>query len=190
MYHPCVADDVAHAPRPLNAQIRARWSCDVSFIGTWMPERGPFMVDLVERGVPLRITGTGWRKSPEWSRLRRHHVGEYLDGDDYAHAVQCARVCLGMLSVGNGDRHTTRSMEIPSLGGLLCAKRTDEHMVFYRDGVEAVFWDDSAECARRCLALLADEPLRQSIAAQGLRRFRRNGHTSENLLRKALEAVS
>ena len=121
--------------------------------------------EVVRRGVPLSIFGPVWRKAREWPLLQPHYRAEYLDGDSYAYAVQCAKVSLGMLSKGNRDLHTTRSMEIPALGGLLCAERTEEHLALYRDGEEAMFWSDSAECARACQALLADEPRRQRIAA-------------------------
>ena len=190
MHHPCNADEVAHAPRPLTDALRQRWASEVAFIGTWMPERGPFMLELIRQGVPLTIYGSQWRKAPEWAELQRYHVGDHLDGDDYALAVQCARVSLCLLSKGNGDLHTTRSMEIPSLGGLLCAERTDQHQSFYREGAEAVFWSDAEECARLCRNLLADEPARQAIVSNGRRRFLANGYTSENLIKKAIAEVT
>ncbi len=189
LLHPMVSDEVAHSPRVIDDAIRAKWSSDVAFIGSWMPERGPFMRDLVARGVPLAIFGPGWSKAPEWPDLKDHHRAEYLDGDDYAYAVQCAKVSLGLLSKGNRDEHTTRSMEIPALGGLLCAERTEEHCAFYREGEEAVFWSDSVECADACKALLADEPRRARIAAAGRKRSLENGFTSENLIRKVIGAL-
>jgi spore maturation protein CgeB len=190
LLHPMVSDEVAHAPRVLTPEIRSLWESEVAFIGSWMPERGPFMRDLIRRGVPLAIFGPGWQKAPEWPALQRHHRAEYLDGDSYAYAVQCAKVSLGMLSKGNRDLHTTRSMEIPSLGGLLCAERTAEHLAFYREGEEAVFWSDSVECAAACHALLADAPLRERISAHGRIRSVHNGYTSENLIRKVIGALS
>ena len=189
LHHLCVSDEVAHAPRPLNPEIRAAWQSEVAFIGSWMPERGPFLAELVERGVPLSIFGPGWHKAPEWPRLQAHHRALYLDEDDYAYAVQCAGVLLGMLSKGNRDEHTTRTMEIPMLGGLLCAERTGVHESLYRDGAEAVFWSTAEECARVCHDLLADEPRRSRIAEAGQRRCMANNHTSESLIRRTMEAL-
>jgi spore maturation protein CgeB len=189
LLHPMVSDEVAHAPRPLTAAITATWQSEVAFIGSWMPERGPFLLDLVRRGVPLSIFGPGWQKAPEWTELKPFHRAHYLDGDEYAYAVQCAKISLGMLSKGNRDLHTTRSMEIPALGGLLCAERTAEHAAFYVEGEEAVLWSDSAECAAVCLALLADEPRRLRIALRGRQRSAANGYTSENLIRRTIGAL-
>ncbi|WP_395664793.1 hypothetical protein [Methylocella sp.] len=48
------ADEAVHRPIELSAEDHARYDAEVVFVGTWMPERGPFMQRLVERGVPLR----------------------------------------------------------------------------------------------------------------------------------------
>ena len=183
------ADEVTHAMRPLTLEDHTRWDCDVLFLGTWMPERGPFLLDLVRRGVPLTIQGGNWHKAPEWPELKGHWRGDQIGGDDYAKAIQCAMVNLGLLSKGNRDLHTTRSLEIPALGALFCAERTSEHMAMYEDGVEAVFWSDASECARACKELLADEPRRQAVAAQGHDRYLRNGHHNEKILSSMLNAA-
>ena len=183
------ADEVMHAPRPLSAQDRATWDCDVLFLGTWMPERGPFLLALIKQGVPLSIRGGHWQKAPEWPALRPYWKGGPIEGDDYAKAIQCAKVNIGLLSKGNRDLHTTRSLEIPSLGALFCAERTSEHMGMYEDGVEAAFWSDASECARLCQALLADEPHRAAMAARGRQRFLRNGHGNEAIIASLLETL-
>jgi len=155
-----------------------------------MPERGPFLRELADQGVPLSIFGPAWHKAPEWPLLRRFHRADYVDGDAYAYAVQCAKINLGLLSKGNRDGHTTRSMEIPQMGGLLCAERTSEHLAFYKEGFEAVFWSSSRECAQLCKDLLADESKRLRIAEAGQKRSRLNGYTSENLMRRMMSELA
>lgn len=182
------ADEVLHQPRQLSAEARECYAADVAFIGTWMPERGPFMAELIRRGVPLAIWGDRWHKAPEWPVIAPHWRGPGMyDDDGYAAAVQSARICLGLLSKGNRDLHTTRSTEIPALGGLLCAERTSEHQALYEEGREAIFWQDAAECAAQCQRLLADEPLRQQIARRGHERARRNNHYNEPMLAAVIE---
>jgi spore maturation protein CgeB len=185
------ADEVSHAPRPVTDAQRERWGSDVLFLGTWMPERGPFLKALIDLGVPLTIRGSHWQKAPEWASLASHWKGGSISGDDYALALQCAKVNIGLVSKGNRDQHTTRSMEIPSLGALLCAERTQEHLALYKDGTEAMFWSDASECAQHCHALLKDELRRQSIAKAGHERFIRNRSGNQDLMSKVLqEAMS
>lgn len=183
------ADEVSHAPRPLTEEDHRRWDCDVLFLGTWMPERGPFLAELLRLGVPLTIQGSRWQKAPEWPTLQHAWRGDALTGDDYAKAIQCARINLGLLSKGNRDLHTTRSLEIPALGGLLCAERTVEHQAMYREGEEAAFWANAEECARVCKCLLDAESARQLMAARGRARLARNGHLNEQVLKRILVAA-
>ncbi len=181
------SDEVSHAPRTLTGEDLKRWKSDVLFLGTWMPERGPFLVQLMKLGVPLTIRGANWSKAPEWPTLRSAWAGGPLRGDDYAKAVQCAGVNLGLLSKGNRDLHTTRSLEIPALGGVLCAERTSEHTAMYVDGKEAVFWSDVQECAAKCLALLADEDARRHLASRGRARHLANAIRNEAVMSAVLE---
>ena len=183
------SDEVSHAPRPLTAADRVQWGSDVLFLGTWFPERGPFLLELMKRGVPLTIRGTNWSKAAEWPALQAAWKSGPVIGDDYAKAIQCARVNLGLLSKGNRDLHTTRSLEIPSLGGLLCAERTSEHLAMYQEGVEALFWGDAAECAAACAWALANESARSAMAAAGQKRNIANRIRNENVMSEILASA-
>ena len=185
------ADEAAHSPRPLTKEDVDKWGSSVAFIGTWMPERGPFLRRLIELGVPLAIFGDRWHKADEWPLLHPHWRGPglYAD-DDYAKAVQCAGVCLGLLSKGNRDLSTTRSFEIPHLGGVLCAERTSEHLDLYREDVEAVFWDGPEECAEKCRQLMADAEFRKRLSEAGRERCLRNRTTNEQILDHVLHVAA
>jgi spore maturation protein CgeB len=183
------ADEVSHAPRALNKTEDAQWDSDILFLGTWMPERGPFLLYLINLGLPLTIRGSNWHKAPEWPQLKRYWKGGFIGGDNYAKAIQCAKVNLGLLSKGNRDLHTTRSVEIPALGGLLCAERTSEHLSMYAEGQESLFWKDVEECAAMCSFALANEARRMSIAKAGHQRVMKNGHYNEMVLASILANV-
>lgn len=185
------ADEVAHAPRVLTPEDDARWGSEVVFVGTWMPERSPFMVQLLERGVPLSLYGGRWQKSPEWPALQSVWKGPATKTDDeYAKAIQASKICLGLLSKGNRDLHTQRSLEVPYLGGLLCGERTTEHQTLYCEGEEALFWADAAECAEVCLALLKDETRCREIALRGQVRCRQNENLNEPVMANILAHLS
>lgn len=175
------SDELTHRRRQVAAEESKDWRTDVLFVGTWMPERGPFLVSLLRAGVPLSIRGSRWSKAPEWEHLRPHWLGGHVEGDDYALAIQSAKVNLGLLSHENRDRHTTRSVEIPAIGGLLCAQRTDEHAEMYEEGAEALFWSDVAECSAKCKWALEHPIEAQRIALSGHQRHTRNGYTNERV---------
>lgn len=183
-------DPVAHRPRKLTPEQTARWATDVVFVGTWMPERGPFLRRLVELGVPLSIFGDHWAKAPEWPALAGVHRGPGVLGDDYVATIQCSRIALGLLSKGNRDLHTSRSVEIPYIGGLLCAERTSEHEQMYLANREAVFWDSPEECAERCRQLLGDEATRRRIAAAGRNKVLALKLSTNDIVQRILDAVT
>jgi len=184
------ADEVSHAPRTLSQSDSVQWASEILFLGTWMPERGPFLLELINRGLPLTIRGSNWHKAPEWAQLKNYWKGGSIGGDDYAKAIQCAKVNLGLLSKGNRDLHTTRSQEIPALGGLLCAERTSEHSAMYTEGQEALFWSNAEECAAMCSDALAEENRRLNIAAAGHRRIKKNGHYNEMILATIIASLN
>jgi hypothetical protein len=182
------ADEVAHRPRVVTDEDREKWGSEVSFIGTWFPERGPFLADLARAGVPLSIWGNGWQKAPEWPTLAPYWRGPgQSDPEIYARIIQCAKINIGLVSKGNRDRHTFRSFEIPALGGLLCADRTDEHCAAFKEGVEAVFWSDAQECAAECRRLLKDDELIATIKRNGHQRYLRSAYNNESVLRAILD---
>jgi len=184
------ADEVAHAPRELTAEEKAKWSSDVLFVGTAFPERGAFFHELIRLGVPLSIYGNKWSELKEWKNLKHSWKGPGLeDAYSYSTAILASKVSLGLLSKQNRDLHTTRSLEIPSLAGVFCAERTSEHLKLYCEDVEAVFWNSPEECAAKCATLLADEELRLSVATRGRERYLRNGWTNMKVAEMILSAA-
>jgi len=183
------ADEIAHAPLDLTSEEKARWASEVTFIGTWMPERGPFIAELMRLGVPIALYGDRWHKAPEWPVIKKAWRGPGLVGDAYVKAIQTTKVSLGLLSKDNRDLHTTRSAEIPYIGSVLCAERTEEHLYMYHENEEAVFWSTAEECAEKCFALLADEERRNRIAKAGRRRCMNSGYLNEPVMRRILDAL-
>ena len=186
---PFSADEIAHAPLALTSKEKTRWSSDVVFIGTWMPERGPFLARLLELGVPLTLYGDRWYKERKWPILQKAWRGAGLVDDSYVKAIQAAKICLGLLSKSNRDLHTTRSAEIPYIGSVLCAERTVEHLAMYKEDEEAVFWITPEECAQKCFALLVDEERRKRIAWAGRDRCIESGYLNEPVMETIINTL-
>jgi len=184
-------DEVEHRAFDNRADIPEKYKSEVVFIGTWMryEKRDEFLLELIEQGIPVSIWGDRWQKSPHLAKLQPFLKGKSLSGRDYVAAAQGAKICLGLLSKGNRDLHTTRSLEVPYAGGLFCAKRTIDHQELYKDGVEAVFWSDSTECADQCKKLLSDDPMRERIRLAGMARVRALGVGNEDVCKSILNTL-
>jgi len=176
-------DEQAHKPYENQRAIPSEFRSGIAFIGTWMrhEKRDEFLLKLIDEGLPVAIWGDRWQKSPYWNRLKIFYQGGSLSGQDYVAAIQGTKICIGMLSKGNRDLHTTRSLEIPYIGGLLCAERTSEHLHMYKENEEAVFWNDAKECAEVCKRLLANSEKREKIRLAGMQRVRKNKVGNEDI---------
>ena len=64
-------EDRGYTPAYHARADHARWGSEVVFVGTHFPGRGPFMADLLRRGVPLTIYGNQWEKAREWPLLQK-----------------------------------------------------------------------------------------------------------------------
>ena len=184
-------DEINHQSIQDITRIPSQFHTDVVFIGTWMrfENRDFFILHLIESGINVSIWGDRWQKSSIWTKLKSHWRGNSLYGQEYVMAIQGAKICLGLLSKGNRDFHTTRSMEIPFAGGLLCAERTLEHLQLYQEDKEAVFWDDEKECAQKCLDLLKDSKKREEIRLSGMKRVLENRVGNEDICQQIINAV-
>lgn len=180
------ADEVAHRPIQLSKSDAEQFGSEVSFVGTWMPERGPFLAKLAAAGVPIAIFGPRWEKAPEYGYLGQFRRSGALNTEEYAKAIAGAKICLALLSKGNLDLHTTRSLEIPAMGQVLCGERTDEHLELYKEGEEALFWDSPEECAANTLSALQSDDLIQRMGRAGRARLLKNGNYNEPTLSNVL----
>ncbi len=181
-------DEIAHKPFPSTNEISEDFKSDVAFIGTWMPneKRDEFLLELISHDVPVSIWGDRWPSSPHFQKLKSYWRGVGLSGREYVAAIQGAKVCIGLLSKGNRDLHTQRSLEVPFAGGLLCAERTTEHQEMYHEGKEAVFWSDASECARVCKQMLNDKTLNENIRMAGMLKVRSLKTGNEDVFNKIM----
>ncbi|ABW25439.1 CgeB family protein [Acaryochloris marina] len=166
---------------------------NISFLGTYRSgeNRDQFLLDMICAGLDLEIWGNGWNKSPSYndSKFNSHYYGPAI-GKKYADVIQNSAICLGFLSSTNRDTYTTRSVEIPASGGLLCAERTSEHQLLFEEGKEAVFWSSISECIEVCKYLIQNPKLRETIREAGMKKVRKLGVGNEDVCRQILSIVS
>ncbi len=166
------------------------WRNDVLFVGTWEKERAKLLEKLViEVPADYAIYGTQWQKVSKSSPLYPYLKFKPLIGDEMAIAIRYAKMSLGFLRKENRDDYTQRTFEIPACGGLLLAERTDRHKEFYREGVEAVFFDAGSEkdLIEQVKGLLHSSGKCEEIKKAGYERLLTDGHTYKHRLTKLID---
>jgi glycosyltransferase involved in cell wall biosynthesis len=187
LQYPSYDRDV-HQPQVPTAEEASRYAADVVFVGSYTPGREKYLRPLARAGVHLVVWGSAWDKCrvPE---LQRHIQGRQVGGRDYALALSCAKIALGILSPVCPDRSTTRSLEIPACGTFLLAERTEEHKALFEEGKEAVFFSSDEELVTHVHYYLHHEEERKRIAAAGRARCLANGHSSADRVKEILDRL-
>jgi len=156
-----------HCKQKISNTEKKKLLSEVILIGTWFPERGIFFKKLIDLGLNIKIYGNRWNKDPNYqsmkSKIRLGHVDHPL----YSKLIQCSKISICLPSEGNVDGITRRSIEVPAIGTLLCAKRTIEHKKLFKENKEAIFFNDVNECFIKCNNLLKDDKRRKRIAYNG-----------------------
>jgi hypothetical protein len=187
LQYPSYDRDV-HQPQVPTAEEASRYAADVMFAGSYTPGREKYLRPLAKAGINLVIWGNLWDKCLE-PELQRHIRGRQVGGRDYALALSCAKIGLGLLSPLCPDRSTTRSLEIPACGTFLLAERTEEHQALFEEGKEAVFFSSEEELVTHVHYYLNHEEERKRIAAAGRARCLANGYSSADRVKEVLDRL-
>lgn len=182
-------DPAVHRPEEPTAEERQRFACDVVFVGNYARGRERYLLPLARLGVDLAIWGNGWRRRCRDQELLRHLRGDGIGGRDYALALGCARIGLGLLSPLVPDQATTRSVEIPACGTFLLAERSDEHRALFTEGEEAEFFESQEELAGKVRHYLRHPQARERIAAAGHARCHAGGYRSRDRVGEVMARV-
>lgn len=150
-------DDWAHRPLALTLRAREPYEADISFIATCEPHRARELERLVSSAFPyrFRLWGGYWdrlgKDSPLQNYWQKRVVHEQEIPVIYA-ATKIALHWVGHEPEGDdpmlrlGDQHNSRTFQIPACGGaLMMAQRTEEHLRFFKEDEEAVYFGDVDE---------------------------------------------
>lgn len=143
-----------HRPLRLDENAMERYDADVTFIGTMELHRRVELGKLLSHGFPyrFRLWGSSWGNIPDVSKYwQGRDVNEQEIPVIYA-ASKIALHWVGWEPYGTdaelqkGDQHNSRTFQIAACGGaMMLAQRTDEHLQFFEEDREAVFFSDVAE---------------------------------------------
>jgi spore maturation protein CgeB len=215
IYSPLGYDLVGHAPPTRSTRLQS----DIVFVGGWEPRRERLIAAARGVTDRLRVWGYGWRVaqgaranplralrlgrltpgrltyfgSPSRTLSIAIEVGEGSNGEiyeeRYAVAIAESRVALGFVREICPDEHTTRTFEIPAIGGFMLADRTKEHLEFFEEGREAEFFGSDEEYLDKLKYYLNNEVARDRIARAGHERCTRSGYSYDDRIRSILSEL-
>jgi spore maturation protein CgeB len=171
-----------HRPLALTEDEKQTWGADVTFVGTFEPDRAAQMLFLAENGIQVRVWGSNW-KSWQNKHPNLKVEGKAVYNDDFLKVISSTRINLNFLRKCNRDRHTSRSLEIPACKGFMLAERTDEHQNLFEEGKEAIFFDSAEELCQQVRYYLKHDQERETIALAGWQRCIESGYSHHDRLK-------
>ena len=153
--------------KPLKIINKKRYNNNVIFIGTWEAERGLLFKQLIELGLKIKIYGHRWNKDKNYNFLKPYIILGHVHDSNYSKLIYHSKIAICLPSVGNNDDITKRSIEIPAIGTLLMAKKTETHTKTFIDNQEAIFFKDAKDCYNKCKELLLNQRKIEKISYKG-----------------------
>lgn len=180
IFHPYEIDDVT---------MKALRS-DVCFIGHCEQHYYDAVKTVANTIDDVAVWGKWGRKNIFHPWLKRVYRGDGIWREDYAKALCCAKIALGLLSKLAPDKSTTRTYEITACGTFMLAERTDEHRELFEEGKEAEFFSSDEELVDKVKYYLAHDDERRRIAAAGRERCLRSGYSNTERLKDLIDRIT
>ena len=216
LYSPLGYDKIGHAP-PASPVENPREK--VVFVGGWEPRRERLLSAASEATSDVAVWGYGWNiaQRSRLDPLRALRLGRLTPGrsvylgaphgrlapalrageesngeiyeERYASVVAGSKISLGLLRELNPDQHTTRSFEIPAIGGFMLADRTEDHREFFEEGKEAEYFSSDEEFRDKVRFYLGNESARLRIARAGHQRCMSSGYSYDDRIRTVMDEL-
>lgn len=210
-------DKVGHAPPAHPVEIPSE---KVVFVGGWEPRRERLLAAAAAITPDVAVWGYGWHiaQQSRLRPLRALRLGRLTPGrtlylgapvpelqqsikegessvgeiyeDGYSRVVAGSKIALGFVREVCPDEHTTRTFEIPAIGGFMLADRTDEHLELFSEGEEAEYFASDEEYLDKVRFYLANQSAREKIARAGHARCMSSGYSYDDRIRVVMSALA
>lgn len=184
-------EPLIHRPIEVEPHARDTYGADITFVGSYRKLRESELTALMSSNMPytFRIWGGGWNELPQDSPIRSFWQGREVYETEIPVIYASSKIALHWVhwepeardeALRKGDQHNSRTFQIPACGGaMMVAQRTDEHLGFFTENVEAVYFDDVAELRDKLRYWLdpAHDEARQAIAAAARARCLREDYS-------------
>jgi len=138
----------------------------ICFIGNPDSERAKKIQSFITAKIPIDVYGSGWDKYIAKSPYLNIHSAVY--SEDFVKVAQSYRIQLNIFRPHNLDSHNMRSFEMPALGCIMLAPKSQEHEAFFENEKEAFYFNGQKEMlnlTKRILNLSKDQAFEIKINA-------------------------
>ena len=160
----------------------------IIFIGYGEKFRFQYLNFLAKKGLEIHVWGNGWGKFIRKDKNLKIH-NKPLIGILYSEAISNAFISLCFLRKINNDQHTSRTFEIPACKGFMIAERSSEHLSFYEEDKEAVYFSNKNELLSKIIFFKQNKSIRDKIAEAGYKRTINSGYSYDIIAKDILKKI-
>jgi spore maturation protein CgeB len=162
----------------------------IVFVGLSETYREEAIARLVEKNIPVLLSGEGWDKFVHSYRAKKSLVfaGPGLFHEAYGKAISGSLIGLGLLSKKFPEQHTTRTFEIPACCTALATESNAETRSFYNEG-EAIFFNDLQEMSDKIEYYIHHTHELESLTIKGFQKVQNGKFDYKNLLSGVLSKM-
>ena len=156
------------------------------FLGNADKLRVKFLNDLADLGLQIDVYGENWNM---FKLNKSICIFPAKYGQEFWITLQKYAVQLNLLRPHNLDSHNMRSFDIPGSGGIMLAPLTNDHVKFFKQGIEIFLYDSLNSAfynANQILSLSFEERLkiRKNARISSLR-----NHTYSNRINSLIQYI-
>jgi spore maturation protein CgeB len=185
-------DPAVHRPVDLTAEEKARYACDLSFVGAGYRNRRESLPALLDLG--LRLYGTEWPEhTPLYSSMPEPNTRQ--SAEDSNRIFNASRINLNLHSSPwcdgvnpAGDYLNPRTFELAGARAFQLVDERRELPFHFQAGIEVETFADIQECRKKALYYLDREDERREIAENAYQRAMRE-HTYRHRMEEAAEQL-
>jgi len=160
------------------AAIKEQEINHVCFVGNPDNIRMETINFLATQDVIVYVFGIGWHL------VKMHKnviIGDAIFGEEFWSVLRKFRVQLNIFRPHNINSHNMRSFEIPAVGGIMLAPKSEEHREFFEEGKEVFLYSDLKDLLNKILFLLSMPQTEiNRIRAKAMQKSIENKYTYRN----------
>jgi len=169
---------------PLSPNDEKLYGCDVMFFGGADKDRLPYVRELIEQGISLKLYGGFWDR---FSDTRPFAMG-IIPVSRLRKAVKASKIVLNLVRRANRDGHVMRTFEGPAMGGCMLNELTEEHIeIFGKEN--ALFFSSLQDLTEKTLSLLGSPEIRARYCRLTQKKILSGNNTYLDRLKTILERV-
>ena len=161
---------------------------DVTFVGTWFPERGKFFYELHKKGLAFKIFGPRWDKDKKYyKKIKKKIVLGPVNFKKYKKIISQSKMNVCLFSKENDDDITERCTEITALGGMLICQFSKTISKIYKKNKEVLFFKNYKEFFNLYKKYSMNNNVLKKISYSGYKKTRLLNLDEKKILKKILD---